>query len=339
MLSNVAVGKGSSWMPRFFNSRFFSSMVSCAGKKTPVAPCAPCSRSARKSNMTEHSSADQNGALSDRSSSHKKRRKYLEEEEKLDLDSSSPKLAMSSPEIRKRSHSQSRKQSHSSRHIKHQDSEERQRKNGHKKDPKTRVTESLNRTQEKKKDRTSTPPSDDDKITSSSTKNTNIKKRRKQGRSTPHSSDDEAVFDQYTPASSRRRAIEDDLIKKDGEGESKKLPKTGDDTLEGTPHRFSFSHVSEEVERLQTLFVDDAGALFKQFEQAFGDATKHLRKPNVLLTGSTGAGKSSLINAVFGQKLAKTGTGVPITQHFTYVHSYFFDSLLTANTPRLIWVL
>jgi predicted GTPase len=68
---------------------------------------------------------------------------------------------------------------------------------------------------------------------------------------------------------------------------------------------------------LQTLFVDDAGALFKQIERAFGDITKDLRKPNVLLTGITGAGKSSLINAVFGKQLAATGTGVPITQHFT----------------------
>lgn len=73
----------------------------------------------------------------------------------------------------------------------------------------------------------------------------------------------------------------------------------------------------EEAERLQNLVVDDAGALFDQFDQAFRRVANDLPKPNVLLTGITGAGKSSLINAVFGQKLAATGTGVPITQHFT----------------------
>eukprot|EP01127_Copromyxa_protea_P002634 TRINITY_DN1256_c0_g2_i1.p1 TRINITY_DN1256_c0_g2~~TRINITY_DN1256_c0_g2_i1.p1 ORF type:complete len:664 (+),score=122.79 TRINITY_DN1256_c0_g2_i1:39-2030(+) len=117
-----------------------------------------------------------------------------------------------------------------------------------------------------------------------------------------------------TPSSMRRRAIEEDLVfvpttrkREDSEGldnSSKKIPKS-DDVLE------------EEVERLQDFFVDDAGALLNQFEKTFGEITRDLRKPNVLLTGITGAGKSSLINAIFGQNLAQTGAGVPITQHFT----------------------
>ncbi len=36
---------------------------------------------------------------------------------------------------------------------------------------------------------------------------------------------------------------------------------------------------------------------------------------NILLMGATGVGKSSLINALFGQEVAKAGTGKPITQH------------------------
>lgn len=36
---------------------------------------------------------------------------------------------------------------------------------------------------------------------------------------------------------------------------------------------------------------------------------------NIILMGSTGVGKSTLINAVFGKELAKSGTGQPITQN------------------------
>uniref|UniRef100_A0A6B2L5C1 G domain-containing protein n=1 Tax=Arcella intermedia TaxID=1963864 RepID=A0A6B2L5C1_9EUKA len=49
--------------------------------------------------------------------------------------------------------------------------------------------------------------------------------------------------------------------------------------------------------------------------------SKGLLKPNVLITGITGAGKSSLINAIFGKNVAETGTGVPLTQHFTKYES------------------
>lgn len=63
--------------------------------------------------------------------------------------------------------------------------------------------------------------------------------------------------------------------------------------------------------------VDDAADLLKQFVRQFQSVSGNLRKPNVLLTGITGAGKSSLINMLFGKNVAQTGTGVPITQHFT----------------------
>ncbi|MCQ2733533.1 50S ribosome-binding GTPase [Helicobacter pylori] len=42
---------------------------------------------------------------------------------------------------------------------------------------------------------------------------------------------------------------------------------------------------------------------------------KEKLKMNVLLMGATGVGKSSLINALFGKEIAKTGVGKPITQH------------------------
>ncbi|WRF20511.1 50S ribosome-binding GTPase [Helicobacter pylori] len=42
---------------------------------------------------------------------------------------------------------------------------------------------------------------------------------------------------------------------------------------------------------------------------------KEKPKMNVLIMGATGVGKSSLINALFGKEIAKTGVGKPVTQH------------------------
>ncbi|BAW51713.1 GTP-binding protein [Helicobacter pylori] len=36
---------------------------------------------------------------------------------------------------------------------------------------------------------------------------------------------------------------------------------------------------------------------------------------NILLMGATGVGKSSLINGLFGQEVAKAGAGKSLTQH------------------------
>ncbi|MFL2131391.1 YcjF family protein [Ruoffia sp. FAM 24228] len=41
----------------------------------------------------------------------------------------------------------------------------------------------------------------------------------------------------------------------------------------------------------------------------------HIEPINILVAGKTGSGKSTLINAVFREKLAETGVGQPITQH------------------------
>ena len=38
--------------------------------------------------------------------------------------------------------------------------------------------------------------------------------------------------------------------------------------------------------------------------------------PNIAVIGRTGAGKSTLINKVFGSDLAKTGVGLPVSDAF-----------------------
>lgn len=47
------------------------------------------------------------------------------------------------------------------------------------------------------------------------------------------------------------------------------------------------------------------------------NVSMNTQKPNILLLGASGAGKSSLVNAVFGKTLAQIGEGRPITQTYT----------------------
>ena len=55
--------------------------------------------------------------------------------------------------------------------------------------------------------------------------------------------------------------------------------------------------------------------LMAKSREVFKTATQNLTsKLNVLIVGKTGVGKSTLINAVFGDKVAKTGSGKPVTQ-------------------------
>ncbi|KAL0485240.1 hypothetical protein AKO1_004229 [Acrasis kona] len=57
--------------------------------------------------------------------------------------------------------------------------------------------------------------------------------------------------------------------------------------------------------------------LKQQLEQGKTQITQDTRKPNILLLGGSGAGKSSLVNAVFGKTLAEIGEGKPVTQQYT----------------------
>ena len=56
---------------------------------------------------------------------------------------------------------------------------------------------------------------------------------------------------------------------------------------------------------------------------------KKLPAANILVAGITGTGKSTLLNAVFGDEVAKTGTGKPVTEHM--------DEYQNPNVPIHIW--
>lgn len=55
------------------------------------------------------------------------------------------------------------------------------------------------------------------------------------------------------------------------------------------------------------------------FEKEYENIRKSINKPNILLCGATGVGKSSVINYIFGKSLAKVAAGEPVTRG---VHKY-----------------
>ena len=67
----------------------------------------------------------------------------------------------------------------------------------------------------------------------------------------------------------------------------------------------------------------------ENLEKEYKKIEKNVKKPNILLLGGTGVGKSSLTNLVFGKNIAKSGIGKPITQE---IHRYEFE-----NTPVVLF--
>jgi len=79
----------------------------------------------------------------------------------------------------------------------------------------------------------------------------------------------------------------------------------------------------------------------QKLKQSLADVSQKTTKPNILLLGASGAGKSSLVNAVFGKPLAEIGEGKPITQHYTKYSSstspvVIYDSKYVYKTKKNI---
>ncbi len=58
----------------------------------------------------------------------------------------------------------------------------------------------------------------------------------------------------------------------------------------------------------------DLGKLYDNIKE-----TTQMPMMNILLMGATGVGKSSLINGLFGEEVAKVGVGKSLTQHLEKV--------------------
>lgn len=58
-------------------------------------------------------------------------------------------------------------------------------------------------------------------------------------------------------------------------------------------------------------------SLSQEHQTELSKISNKSERPNILLLGGSGAGKSSLVNAVFGKTLAEIGEGKPITQSYT----------------------
>ena len=59
----------------------------------------------------------------------------------------------------------------------------------------------------------------------------------------------------------------------------------------------------------------DAEKIAQEAINAIAEKIKNLKTLNIIVAGKTGVGKSTLINAVFKDKLAETGMGKPVTTH------------------------
>lgn len=59
----------------------------------------------------------------------------------------------------------------------------------------------------------------------------------------------------------------------------------------------------------------DVDKIAQEAVNAIADKIKNLTTLNIIVAGKTGVGKSTLINAVFREKLAETGMGKPVTDH------------------------
>ena len=73
-------------------------------------------------------------------------------------------------------------------------------------------------------------------------------------------------------------------------------------------------------------YLDYLGDSYSEESQEFDSekakrfAFKERGNLNIVLRGATGTGKSSLVNAMFGSNVVKSGSGEPVTQYLEKIH-------------------
>lgn len=75
----------------------------------------------------------------------------------------------------------------------------------------------------------------------------------------------------------------------------------------------------------------------KDLEQACKQATESIRKGkcNILIIGKTGVGKSTLVNAIFGEEMADARAGKPVTQFIKKYNKPGLNNFTIYDTPGL----
>lgn len=61
--------------------------------------------------------------------------------------------------------------------------------------------------------------------------------------------------------------------------------------------------------------MDNQNDMIKIFMDRIEMIMANIKRPNIIVVGKTGVGKSTLINNVFRENIAETGSGKPVTQH------------------------
>ena len=79
--------------------------------------------------------------------------------------------------------------------------------------------------------------------------------------------------------------------------------------------------------------AEDKDWLRDSFRREFDKSSEAIGRFNLAIFGKTGVGKSTLINAIFGEEVARTGIGEPVTRG-SHLYLDKVGSPRASSTPR-----